>query len=201
LASCSFSRSISRARTFAREARLLRPHQIRQGADRAEIVRRIDELFERAVNGKPPDVRHVIRQERSKPLVAALEGHMGEQLERLSSKNDLAKAIRYMLTRSPSFTGFLDDGRICLSNNAAERGLRWWRSGAATGPSPARRRAAAVCSLIETCKLNEVDPRAWLADVLAKLTDHPAHRIDEMMPGAWKARNDAAARVTTAVAA
>jgi transposase len=92
----------------------------------AEIVRRIDELFavERAINGKPPDVRRAIRQERSKPLVAALESYMREQLERLSPKNDVAKAVRYMLTRWPSFTRFLDDGRICLSNNAAERALR-----------------------------------------------------------------------------
>ena len=92
----------------------------------AEIVRRIDELFaiERTINGKSSDERRAIRQERSKPLVAALEGYMRKQLERLSPKNDVAKAIRYLLTRWPSFTRFLDDGRICLSNNAAERALR-----------------------------------------------------------------------------
>ena len=173
----------------------------------AEIVRRIDELFaiERAINGKSSDERRAVRQERSKPLVAALEGYMGEQLERLSSKNDTAKAIRYMLTRWPSFTRFLDDGRICLSNNAAERALRCVavgrRNWTFAGSDEGGRRAAAVYSLIETCKLNDVDPRAWLADVLAKLPDYPAHRIAEMMPWAWKARRDAAASVTTAVAA
>ena len=173
----------------------------------AEIVRRIDDLFaiERAINGKSSDERRAVRQERSKPLVAALESYMREQLERLSPKNDLAKAIRYMLTRWPSFTRFLDDGRICLSNNAAERALRCVavgrRNWTFAGSDEGGRRAAAVYSLTETCKLNDVDPRAWLADVLAKLPDHPAHRIGEMMPWAWKARQEAEARVTTAVAA
>ena len=173
----------------------------------AEIVRRIDELFaiERAINGKPPDARRAVRQERSKPLVAALEAYMREQLGRLSPKNDVAKAIRYMLTRWPSFTRFLDDGRICLSNNAAERALRCVavgrRNWTFAGSDAGGRRAAAIYSLIETCKLNDVDPHAWLADVLAKLPDHPAHRVGELLPWAWKARQEAAASVTTAVAA
>ena len=172
-----------------------------------EIVRRIDELFaiERAINGKAPEVRRAVRRERSKPLVAALEGYMRDQLGRLSPKNDVAKAINYMLTRWPSFTRFLDEGRICLSNNAAERALRCVavgrRNWTFAGSDAGGQRAAAVYSLIATCKLNDVDPRAWLADVLAKLPDHPAHRIGEMMPWAWKARQEAAARVTTAVAA
>ncbi len=110
-----------------------------------------------------------------------------------------------MLTRWPSFTRFLDDGRICLSNNAAERALRCVavgrRNWTFAGSDEGGRRAAAVYSLIETCKLNDVDPRAWLADVLAKLPDHPARRVGEMMPWAGKARRDAAARVTTAAAA
>lgn len=171
-----------------------------------EIVRRIDELFaiEREINGEPPDVRRAVRQERSKPLVAALDGYMREQLERLSPKNDVAKAIRYMLTRWLSFTRFLDNGRICLSNNAAERALRCVavgrRNWTFAGSDAGGQRAAAVYSLIATCKLNNVDPRAWLADVLANLPDHPAHRIGEMMPWAWKARQDAV-RVKTAVAA
>lgn len=172
-----------------------------------EIVRRIDELFaiEREINGQPPDVRRTVRRERSKPLVAALEGYMREQLGRLSPKNDLAKAIRYMLTRWPSFTRFLDDGRICLSNNAAERALRCVavgrRNWTFAGSDAGGRRAAAIYSLIETCKLNDVDPRAWLADVLARLPDHSAHRVGEMMPWTWKVRQEAAASATTAIAA
>ena len=94
---------------------------------------------------------------------------------------------------------------IRLSNNAAERALRCVavgrRNWTFAGSDEGGRRAAAVYSLVETCKLNDVDPRAWLADVLAKLPDHPAHRVAEMMPWAWKARYDAAARVTIAVAA
>ena len=91
-----------------------------------EIVRRIDELFaiERVINGKSSDERRAVRQERSKPLVVALEAYMREQLRRLSPKNKVAKPIRYMLSRWASFTRFLDDGRVCLSNNAAERALR-----------------------------------------------------------------------------
>jgi transposase len=172
-----------------------------------EIVRRIDELFavERDINGKSPDERRAVRQERSKPLVEALEAYMRESYERLSPKNAVAKAIRYMLVRWASFTRFLDDGRICLSNNAAERALRgvalgrrnWTFAGSDEGGC----RAAAVYSLITTCKLNDIDPRAWLADVLARLPDHPAQRIDELMPWAWKGRRQPAVNASTAVAA
>ena len=123
----------------------------------AEIVRRIDELFaiEREINGEPAEVRRAVRQQRSKPLVAALEVYMREQIRRLSPKNDVAKAIGYMLTRWPSFTRFLDDGRICLSNNAAERALRCVavgrRNWTFAGSDAGGQRAAAVYSLIETC--------------------------------------------------
>jgi len=115
-----------------------------------EIVRRIDELFviERDINGKPPDERRAARRDRSKPLVVALETYMREQLARLSAKNEVAKAIRYMLVRWRSFTRFLDDGRICLSNNAAERALR--RNWTFAGSDEGGRRAAAVYSLITT---------------------------------------------------
>jgi transposase len=160
----------------------------------AEIVRRIDEVFavEREINGASIDARRAVRQERSKPLVADLESYMREQLRRLSPKNDVAKAIRYMLTRWPAFTRFLDDGRVCLSNNAAERALRrvavGRRNWTFAGSDEGGRRAAAVYSLIETCQLNNVDPYAWLADILARLPDHPANRVAELLPWAWKAR-------------
>jgi len=160
----------------------------------AEIVRRIDEVFaiEREINGASIDARLAVRQERSMPLVAGFEAYMREQLRRLSPKNDLAKAIRYMLTRWAAFTRFLDDGKVCLSNNAAERALRrvavgrrnWNFAGSDEGGN----RAAAVYSLIETCQLNDVDPYAWLADVLARLPEHTALRVAELLPWAWKAR-------------
>jgi transposase len=138
-------------------------------------------------------------------LVVALEAYLREQRERLSPKNNLAKAIHYMLVRWASFTRFLDDGRICLSNNAAERALRGValgrRNWTFAGSDEGGRRAAAVYSLITTCKLNDVDPRAWLAYVLATLPDHPITRVNELMPWAWKARLEAAAHAATAAAA
>ena len=158
-----------------------------------EAVRRIDELFaiEREINGKPPDERKAVRQARSKPLVEALGLWLREQRAKLSAKSDTAKAIHYSLARWEAFTRFLDDSRVCLSNNAAERGLRcvavgrknWMFAGSDAGG----RRAAAVNTLIQTCKLNNIDPQAWLAHVLARLPDHPAKRIDDLLPWNWKA--------------
>ena len=125
-------------------------------------------------------------------LVAELEGWMREQRARLSRTNDLAGAMDYMLKRWPAFTRFLDDGRVCLSNNAAERALRgialgrksWLFAGSDRGGE----RAAAMYSLIVTAKLNNVDPQAWLADVLGRIAAYPAKRIDELLPWNWQAR-------------
>ena len=96
----------------------------------------------------------------------------------------------YMLKRWPSFTRFLDDGRICLTNNAAERALRgialgrkaWLFAGSDCGGA----RAAAMYSLIVTAKMNDIDPQAWLADTLARIAGHPASRIDELLPWNWR---------------
>jgi transposase len=173
----------------------------------AEIVRRIDEVFaiERVINGKPPDERRAARQERSKPLVVALEAYMREQTRRLSPKSKVAKPIRYMLSRWASFTRFLDDGRVCLSNNAAERALRCVavgrRNWTFAGSDQGGRRAAAIYTLVQTCRLNDVDPRAWLADVLARLPDHSVQRVSELMPWAWKATRAAEAGLATLAAA
>jgi transposase len=164
-----------------------------------EAVRRIDELFaiEREINGKPPDLRLSVRQERSRPLVEALEIWLKDERRKLSSKAPVAKAIDYSLKRWPAFTRFLDDGRICMSNNAAERAVRGIAVGRKNwtfcGSDSGGRRAAAIYTLIETCKLNDVDPRAWLADVLARIADHPAKRITDLLPWAWKASRPAAA--------
>jgi transposase len=157
-----------------------------------EAVRRIDALFEieRSINGQSADRRRTVRQELSAPLVADLEQWLREQRAKLSRGNDLAKAMDYMLKRWPAFTRFLDDGRICLSNNAAERGLRgialgrksWLFAGSDRGGE----RAAAMYSLIVSAKMNDVDPQAWLADVLARIAEHPAHRIDELLPWNWR---------------
>ena len=141
--------------------------------------------------------RVAVRQAKSKPLVDDLEVWMRQQRALLSPRADLAKAINYILTRWVAFTRFLDDGRICLSNNAAERAIRCVavgrRNWTFAGSDAGGHRAAAVYTLIETCKLNDVDPQAWLADVLARLPDHPANKIAELLPWNWKAARLAAA--------
>lgn len=160
-----------------------------------EIVQRIDRLFEieRGINGKSADQRRAVRQEMSRPLVDELEALMRAERPKLSRGNDIAKAMDYMLKRWPAFTRFLDDGRVCLSNNAAERGLRgialgrksWLFAGSDRGGM----RAAAMYSLIVTAKMNDIDPQAWLADVLARIAEHPASRLDELLPWNWRSAN------------
>jgi transposase len=159
-----------------------------------EIVRRIDMLFEieRSINGKSAEERLAVRRMSSRPLVEALEVYMRAQLDRLARGHDLAKAINYMLKRWAAFTLFLDDGRVCLSNNAAERGLRGIALGRKSwlfcGSDRGGERAAAMYSLIVTAKMNGVDPQAWLTDVLSRIAGHPAHRLDELLPWSWTPR-------------
>ena len=118
----------------------------------------------------------------------------------LSTKNDTAKAINYLFNRWAAFTRFLDDGRVCLTNNAAERALRGVavgrRNWTFAGSDAGGHRAAAVYTLIETCKMNEVDPQAWLADLLARLPDHPANKVADLLPWNWKANQQSKAAVT-----
>jgi len=165
-----------------------------------ETVRRIDALFEieRSINGKNAQERLAVRQRLSAPLVADLEAWIREQRAKLSRGNDIAKAIDYMLKRWTSFTRFLNDGRVCLSNNAAERALRGIALGRKSwlfaGSDRGGQRAAAMYSLIVTCKLNDVDPQAWLADVLARIAEHPAHKLDELLPWTWRYNRETASR-------
>ena len=158
-----------------------------------EAVRRIDVLFEieREINGLSADERLHVRRERSRPLVDTLEAWLREQRSRVSTKSQIGKAISYSLTRWPALTRFLDDGRICMTNNAAERALRRIAIGRANwtfaGSDRGGERAAAHYTLIETCKLNGVDPQAWLADVLARIADLLQSRLPELLPWNWKA--------------
>lgn len=157
-----------------------------------EAVRRIDVIFdaERVINGLPAEQRLAVRQEHIAPLVADLESWLRGERGKLSRHAAVAKAMDYMLRRWPAFVRFLNDGRICLTNNAAERSLRsiavgrkaWLFAGSDRGGE----RAAAIYSLIATAKLNDVDPRAWLADVIARIADHPATRLDELLPWHWR---------------
>jgi transposase len=163
-----------------------------------EAVRRIDELFaiERKINGLSMSNRQAARQRESLPIVAELEKWMRTERARLSRHAETAKAIDYVLARWTAFTRFLDDGRICLTNNAAERALRgialgrraWLFAGSDRGGE----RAAAMYTLIATAKLNDTNPQAWLADVLSRINDHPASRLDELLPWNWKRYQDQA---------
>lgn len=165
-----------------------------------EAVRRIDELFaiEREINGQTPAQRLAVRLERSKPLVEDLESWLRAERRKLSSKNPLAKAMAYSLNRWSAFTRFLDDGRICMSNNAAERAVRGIAVGRRNwtfcGSDAGGQRAAVIFTLIETCKLCDVDPRAWLADVLTRIADHPANRIDDLLPWRWQTAREQRAK-------
>jgi transposase len=165
-----------------------------------EAVRRIDLIFdvEREINGRPAAERLAARQAHSRPLVDDLEAWMREQRARLSRHDPVAKALDYMLTRWAAFARFLDDGRVCLTNNAAERALRGLALGRKSwlfcGSDRGGHRAAQMYSLIVTCKLNDVDPQAWLADVLARIASHPAQRIDDLLPWTWKAEREARAQ-------
>ncbi|RUW59450.1 transposase, partial [Mesorhizobium sp. M4B.F.Ca.ET.049.02.1.2] len=130
------------------------------------------------------------RQERSMPLVTELERWMIETRDKLSRGHDLSKAFNYMLRRWSSFTRFLDDGRICLSNNAAERALRGIALGRKSwlfcGSDRGGQRAAVLYSLIVSAKMNDIDPQAWLADILARIAAHRAQRIDDLLPWNWR---------------
>ena len=164
-----------------------------------EALRRIDALFdiEREINGLPPDQRRATRQARSAPLIAELESWMIATRDKLSRGHDLAKAFAYMLRRWSSFTRFLDDGRICLTNNAAERALRGIALGRKSwlfaGSDRGGQRAAIMYSLIASAKMNDVDPQAWLADVLARIAGHPTQHVAQLLPWNWRReRPDAA---------
>ena len=156
-----------------------------------EAVRRIDQLFaiEREINGVPTAERLLVRRRESRPIVADLENWMRAERARLSRHAETAKAIDYMLTRWPAFTRFLDDGHICLTNNADERALRGIalgrRSWLFAGSDRGGERAAAIYTLIATAKLNDINPQAWLTDVLRRIADHPASRLQELLPWNW----------------
>ena len=170
-------------------------HQISPAA--LEAVKRIDAIFdiERDIHGLDADARLVARQDLSRPLINGLHDWLLAERAKLSRHNKVAKAINYMFEKDgrwQAFTAFLEDGRICLTNNAAERALRgialgrksWLFAGSERGGE----RAAAMYTLIVTAKMNNIDPQAWLSDVLARLPDMPVSRIHELLPWNWKTR-------------
>jgi transposase len=161
-------------------------------------VKRIDVLFviEREINGLIADERRQVKQERSQPLVDDLHIWLGEQRVKLSRSATVAKPIDYMIRRWGGFAAFFDDGRACLSNNAAERALGGFALGRKAwlfaGPSRGGERAADMATLIQTAKMNDVDPQACLADVLARIAGLPQRRLDELL--LWNWRTDGADR-------
>ncbi len=156
-----------------------------------EAVKRIDGLFdiERKINGLTADQRLERRQMESLPLVDDLQAWLQTERAKLSRSSPVAEAIDYMLKRWDGFTSFLDDGRICLTNNAAERALRGFALGRKSwlfaGSDRGADRAAFMATLIMTAKLSDIDPQAWLADVLARIADTPMTRLEQLLPWNW----------------
>lgn len=156
-----------------------------------EAVKRIDAIFdaERAINGLPAEARLSARRAEIAPLVTDLEAWIRRERAVLSRHAPVARAMDYMLRRWDGFVGFLADGKACLSNNAAERTLRgvalgrkaWLFAGSDRGGD----RAAFMYSLIATAKLNDVDPQAWLADVLGRIAGTPMAQLDDLLPWNW----------------
>jgi transposase len=144
--------------------------------------------IEASIRGDPPDRRKGVRQEHAIPLIDDQETWLHAQLTRISGKSALAGAIRYGLTRLKRLRPYLDDGRLSIDNNAAERGMRSIAIGRNNylfmGSDKGGKSAAIAYTLIETAKLNGVDPQAWLADVLSRIADHKINRIDELLP--WR---------------
>ena len=159
-----------------------------------EAIRRIGELYaiEKQIRGQPPDERAIIRKAQSEPLFEDLESWLKAQLTRISGKTPLAAAIRYALTRLKRLRPFLQNGFLEIDNNVAERAIRgiaigrknWLFAGSERGGQS----AAIAYTLIETAKLNDVDPQAWLTDTLARIPDHKINRIDELTP--WNFRQN-----------
>ncbi|MER8461246.1 IS66 family transposase [Mesorhizobium sp. M1300] len=164
-------------------------------SNKSEIARealdRIGALYdiEHGIAGQPADARLAARQKHSKPKIGAFRVWIETQLTRIPGKSDLAKAFRYGLSRWPSFCLFLEDGRVAMDNNAAERALRpigigrknWLFAGADTGAETLAR----AMTIIETAKMNGIDPQAYLADVLDRIHDHKINRLDELLPWNW----------------
>ena len=155
-------------------------------------VQKFDAIFalERGINGLSPKQRLAVRRRDIAPLVNEFIAWMKQERAKLSHHNAVAKAFDYMLKRVDAFTRFLSDGRICISNNAAERALRgialgrkaWLFAGSDRGGE----RAAVMLTLIQTAKLNDVDPRAWLSDVLARIADHKINDLAALLPWNWR---------------
>lgn len=158
-----------------------------------EALDRIGALYgiEAIIRGKPPDERQRCREQQSLPLLGELKAWLETTLPKLSGKSDLAAAMRYALNRWDALTRYAHDGRVEIDNNAAERSIRGIALGRKNylfaGSDAGGERAAAIYSLIETAKLNGLDPEAYLRDVLTRIADHKVNRVAELLPWSWSA--------------
>jgi len=155
-----------------------------------EAIRRIAGLYgmEKEARGQPPDERVRRRQAHARPIFDDLETWLHAQLPKISGKSELAKAIRYALTRMRRLRPYLDHGFLEIDNNTAERAMKPIALGRKNylfvGSEGGGKSAAIAYTLIETAKLNGVDPQAWLTDVLNRIADHKITRMDELFP--WR---------------
>jgi transposase len=146
--------------------------------------------IEAQIKGKPPDERLGYRGDHAVPLIAELKAWLEATLQKISGKSELAKAMRYAQSRWPALCCYLSEGRVEIDNNAAERSIRGIALGRKNylfaGSDTGGTRAAAIYSLIETCKLNAIDPEACLRDILGRIADHKINRIAKLLPWNWK---------------
>jgi hypothetical protein len=161
-----------------------------------EALARVKLLYdiEAEIRGLPPGVRRAIRQERSKPMIEALKPWFEASLAKVPKGGKLADALRHGLNQWDGLCRYLDDGRIEADSNTVERSIRGLaltrKNALFAGHDRGAANWAMIASLLETCKLNRVDPLAWTTDVLTKLVNRwPASRIDELMPWAYKAKS------------
>ena len=158
------------------------------GSVAEQALQRIAKLYEieADIRGQPPDERRRQRQERAAPLLKDLHAWLSDMIGRVSAKSDLAQAIGYTLTHWKALTLYCEDGRIEIDNNAAERALRGVALGRKNylfcGSDAGGERAAAIYGLVETAKLNGLDPEGYLRDVLERIAEHPINRIEELLP-------------------
>ncbi|WP_122050960.1 IS66 family transposase [Asaia bogorensis] len=170
-------------------------HDVWQGSGSAlakEALDRIGALYdiERAINGKPPEQRLAVRNAESRPRVLAFHAWCETQLARIPAKGELAKAIRYALNRWAAFTLFLEDGRVAIDNNAAERAVRPVCIGRKNylfaGSDAGGDNIADAMTLIESAKLAGLNPQDYLADTIARINEHRINRLDELLPWNWR---------------
>ncbi len=181
--------SIREAACMAHARRKLYDIHVRTPSETtAKALNKIGELYaiEASIRGKPPDERLRVRQEKSKPLLQTYGAWLKAKLETLSAKSDTTKAIKYTLNQWDALTLYCDDGTVEIDNNLAENALRCVALGRKNflfaGSDSGGERAAAMYGLIGTCKLNDIDPRAYLTYVLTHIADHKVHRIEELLP-------------------